>query len=208
MDSKSAKELARKLLSPKRYKHSEYVARAAAAMAARFDCDEEKALTAAYLHDIAKEMPQADLLQLLSGTDIINDKDVMAAPPVLHSFAGAEYIKKLGVADEDVLNAVRYHTTGRPDMSRLEIIIYLADYTSDDRKFAGVEQLRAGRVAVEIIERSGQLLAGVANATIHFGQQDGEFLQCRLGQRLDALAGQVFELEGKTADVEDGGSRL
>ncbi len=142
MDSKSAKELARKLLSPKRYKHSEYVARAAAAMAARFDCDEEKALTAAYLHDIAKEMPQADLLQLLSGTDIINDKDVMAAPPVLHSFAGAEYIKKLGVADEDVLNAVRYHTTGRPDMSRLEIIIYLADYTSDDRKFAGVEQLR------------------------------------------------------------------
>jgi hypothetical protein len=73
---------------------------------------------------------------------------------------------------------------------------------------AGVEQLRTGGIAVKVIECGGQLLTGVANATIYFGEQDGEFLQRRLGQRLDALSGQVFELEGKTADVEDGGSRL
>lgn len=62
---------------------------------------------------------------------------------ILHAFVGAYYVEKeLGVSDEDVLNAIKYHTTGRADMTTIEKIVFLADYIEPGRTFHGVEEVR------------------------------------------------------------------
>ena len=66
-----------------------------------------------------------------------------ASPKVWHAISGAEYIKnELKIYDEDIINAVRYHTTGRAGMSLLEKVIYIADFTSADRSYPDVDVLR------------------------------------------------------------------
>ena len=68
----------------------------------------------------------------------------MLSPPVCHEFAGAHYIGDVhGVKDEAVIAAVRWHTTGRADMSLLEKVVYIADLTSEDRTFPDIERVRA-----------------------------------------------------------------
>jgi predicted HD superfamily hydrolase involved in NAD metabolism len=63
---------------------------------------------------------------------------------IWHGVVGAELIKdELGIWDEDILNAVRHHTTGNPEMSTLEQIIFMADYIEEGRTFDGVDKARA-----------------------------------------------------------------
>lgn len=93
----------------------------------------EKVFLSSLLHDIAKEEKNARY-PVPQGT---KDTEVM------HAFLGAEIIKnELSVSDEDILNAVRYHTTARENMTVLDKIIYLADMIEKNRKFEGVEELR------------------------------------------------------------------
>ena len=74
---------------------------------------------------------------------IILDNNLLRQPPVWHGFAAAEYLRQVvGIEDEQIINAVRYHTTARAGMSRLEQIIYLADLTSDERDYPDVDKMR------------------------------------------------------------------
>ena len=67
-----------------------------------------------------------------------------AAPKLLHAKIGSVYLQKIyGIEDEDIALAVRYHTTARENMSILEKVLYLADFTSADRDYPGVEEMRA-----------------------------------------------------------------
>lgn len=137
------KKLAKERLSSKRYKHVKNVVAAAVSLAEIYDEDPEKAAMAAWLHDICKELPKEDLLRLLEQDAIIAKSTVQKPVPVWHGACAAVYAKQeLGVTDEDVLSAVACHTTGKPNMTKLDKIIYLADLTSAERDFDGVDTYR------------------------------------------------------------------
>lgn len=84
------------------------------------------------------------MLNLLADSDIIKDPVFLASGRIWHGFAAAIYIQReLSILNTQIIEAVRYHTTGRGGMSLLEEIVYLADLTSADRRYPGVEALRA-----------------------------------------------------------------
>ena len=137
------KSIIRPLMGDYRYIHSCNVAEEAVILAKLYGCDEEKAYTAGILHDITKEFPQEEQLQIIRDGGIILDDVQKNAPKLWHSVSGSVYIQThLGLTDEDVINAIRYHTTGRANMSLLEKIIYTADYTSAERSYNGADVMR------------------------------------------------------------------
>lgn len=127
-------------LSEKRYKHSLYVAERALELAEVYDVDREKAQTAALLHDMSKEEPLDVQLQTIKKSGIILNHVEFSSPTLYHSIAGSVMAKKIfSINDDDILNAIRYHTSARKDMSVLEKIIYIADLTSSDRNYSNVD---------------------------------------------------------------------
>lgn len=127
----------KKSMSAYRWKHTVGVAVAAAENSARFGVSEKDAVTAALYHDCGKEI-EADS-QLLKGFCLSEE----VPSPVIHQFTGAYLAKKVyGIEDENVLNAVRYHCSGRENMTPLEKLIYLADLLEEGRTYNGVEELR------------------------------------------------------------------
>ena len=142
-DEEEIKSLLRTLMKQSRYEHSLNVAERAAFLAEKYGADPDKARFAGLVHDICKGMTGEEQLALIKRGGIELDEDAMKSPALWHSAAGAVYIReKLGVTDGDIINAVRYHTTGRKDMSTLEKIIYNADCVSIERRFDGVEYFR------------------------------------------------------------------
>lgn len=111
-------------------------------LARRWGADPDLAAEAGILHDITKKLKGPEQLKLCQDYDIITDDDERSNYKLLHSKTGAEFSRRhFGVCDE-VYNAILWHTTGKPDMSLLEKIIYMADYIEPNRSFEGVEELR------------------------------------------------------------------
>lgn len=135
-------ELLRKKLTPNRFIHSKNVSFEAVRIAKKYGADVKKAEFAGLIHDIMKDTPKPLLEKTVK---CLNPTKLEEGTPKLwHAMAGAWYIKsELGVNDEDIINAVRYHTTAREQMSLLEKVIYLADFTSEERDYNGVEEMRA-----------------------------------------------------------------
>ncbi|MCI6553977.1 MAG: bis(5'-nucleosyl)-tetraphosphatase (symmetrical) YqeK [Lachnospiraceae bacterium] len=126
-----------KTLDPKRFEHTLGVAYTAAALAMCYGEDIVKAETAGMLHDCAKCMSNEKKLSICEKHNIsINDIEYKN-PFLLHAKVGS-YIamKKYNVHDRDTINAILNHTTGRPNMSLLEKIIFVADYIEPGRKQA------------------------------------------------------------------------
>lgn len=134
----------RGILSRDRFTHSLNVASEALRLAQTWDENGDVAYLAGLLHDCCKERSREEMLNLLAGSDIIKDPVFLKSFPVWHGFAAAIYIQReLSVLNAQIIDAVRYHTTGRGDMTRIEEIIYLADLISADRDYPGIEALRA-----------------------------------------------------------------
>ncbi len=143
MTYKECKRIVKSRMGDKRFTHSENVAKEAEKLAALYGADEQKAKLAGILHDVTKETPNEEQLQIMERDGIILSKMQMSSPKLWHSISGAAFIHaELGIDDEDILNAVRYHTSGRAGMSLLEKIIFVADFTSDERDYDGVETMR------------------------------------------------------------------
>lgn len=139
-ERKKYEDMLKERLTPHRFKHSLNVADEAVRLAKKYGADAEKAELAGLLHDIMKDAKKPEQLEMIGSN--INALEINA-PKLWHAMAGAEYLKKvLDIEDEDVLNAVRYHTTARAGMSVLEKVIYLADFTSAERDYDGVERMR------------------------------------------------------------------
>lgn len=132
----------RPLMSEERYLHSLGVEREAERLARRWGEDPEKAAVAGILHDCCKEMPLPEALQIMGQSAIIPDIDFREQPQLIHGYAAAELLGRFGVRDREIEDAVRYHTTGRTGMSRLEKIIYLADLTEEGRHYPDVAEMR------------------------------------------------------------------
>ena len=132
----------RPLMSEERYLHSLGVEREAERLARRWGEDPEKAAVAGILHDCCKEMPLPEALQIVGQSAIIPDIDFREQPQLIHGYAAAELLGSFGVRDREIEDAVRYHTTGRTGMSRLEKIIFVADYIGYDRRFPEAAAVR------------------------------------------------------------------
>lgn len=135
----------RKTLSEKRYVHSLGVADEAKKLAAKYGGDENRAYIAGLVHDCAKEVPPQDMEGILKkkyGVSV--DSMSKLTPKILHGVLGAcEAQSKFGIYDPEILDAVKYHTTGKGNMSMLAKIIYIADYIEPNRDFDGVRELRS-----------------------------------------------------------------
>lgn len=120
-----------------RFTHTLYVAGTAASIAMCYGLDTDMAETAGLLHDCAKCMNLSKMLKICDKAGVELSEYERNSGSLLHSKAGAVLAQtKYGVRDEDILNAIRYHTTGRPGMSLLEKIIFVADYIEPGRDSA------------------------------------------------------------------------
>jgi len=143
MDFTKYIDIIRMRMSDKRFCHSLAVAESSRELAVQYGEDPGRAYLAGVLHDIAKEMDTIYVLQTLHEFGIILDSVQKETPKLLHGIMGEQILKReLFIDDTGVLNAVRYHTTARPDMSKLEKILYLADFISADRDYPGVKDIR------------------------------------------------------------------
>lgn len=145
------KQLLKKRLTPKRYEHSLCVADEAVRLAKKYGADEEKCYLAGLLHDITKNAPKEEHLQLFSDFGIILSSIESQAEKLWHAMSGSLYVRhKLGIDDIELVTAIRYHTTARANMTLTDKIIYLADFTSADRDYDDVDVMR--RLVDESIE--------------------------------------------------------
>ncbi len=132
-------------LSDKRYQHTERVVEWAIKLAQRYGVDQMTVEVAAYLHDIAKQMTFDDMITLIEcDKDEKVDPLFYDMPQIVHATAGACLAKsKFGITDQTILNAIKYHTTGRAGMSDVESIIYIADATENGRDYPKLKEHRA-----------------------------------------------------------------
>lgn len=143
-DKKKIKKLLEKNLEEKRYEHTLGVADTAACLAMRYGCNIESAYVAGLLHDCAKCIDNDKKLQLCKKYSVELSRVEIENPFLIHAKLGAAIAyNKYDVDDEDILNAIRFHTTGRPNMSLLEKIIFSADYIEPGRKkILGLDEIR------------------------------------------------------------------
>ena len=146
------REKAHAMLKPSRVAHVIGCEAEAVQLAKRWGEDPENAAEAGILHDITKKLVLSDQLILCRKYGIINDNAEERNFKLLHAKTGAAVARALfGISDE-VYNAIRWHTTGKPDMTLLEKIIYMADYIEPNRDFPGVEELR--KLAYEDLDKA------------------------------------------------------
>ena len=143
MDMNDYKSAIKKLLTKSRYEHSINVSKAAEDIAERYGVSIKKARIAGLLHDITKDMTKKEQLEMINKYNIEMSKLELSIDKLWHAKTGAEYVKnEFKIDDEEIINAIRYHTTGKPNMSDLEKVIFVADTIAEDRNFKGVDDIR------------------------------------------------------------------
>jgi nicotinate-nucleotide adenylyltransferase len=131
-----------KLLSPERRLHVAGCESEAVRLAKRYGEDTDEAREAAILHDITKKLSEEEQLALCEAYNVPLTEHMRKTPKILHGHTAAELASaKFGVSD-DVKSAIKWHTTGRAEMTELEKIIYVADTIEPSRNFDGVDELR------------------------------------------------------------------
>lgn len=134
---KALRKQMEKVQDEKRYEHTLGVAFTAASLAMRYRADVKQAQVAGLLHDCAKCMTNEERLSICKKNKLEVTPVEKANPFLLHAKVGAFLAKeKYGIQDEEILSAVRCHTTGRPNMTLLEKIVFTADYIEPSRKTA------------------------------------------------------------------------
>jgi predicted HD superfamily hydrolase involved in NAD metabolism len=142
MDLELLQQATKKVLTPARWEHTLRVVDTALQLAHHEEVDPQKAEIAATLHDYCKFWSTDELITWIKQYHLPLDL-LDYNPELWHAPVGAEVAHlHFGISDEDILHAIRYHTSARPQMSQLEKIIYLADYIEPGRHFPGVEEVR------------------------------------------------------------------
>lgn len=146
----------RERLSDFRYEHSLRVADSAVYLAEKYGWDKKKAYLAGLSHDVLKEMTEEDAEKFFAEENICLSSLEKSAPKLWHAIAGACYLRKVYGFGEDIITAVRYHTTGRENMSVGEKILFVADFISADRNYPGVDDMRRrAEVSLELAMEEG-----------------------------------------------------
>ena len=131
-----------KNLSERRLKHTNSVVNEAIKLAKHYGEDVQKAELAALFHDMFRSTPASVLNMYIRQLGL--PKNIMDNPNLSHGKIAAVIMKRdFGIEDEDIVNAVSFHTTGRAGMSKLEKIIFLADSIEPGRNYPMVDEIRA-----------------------------------------------------------------
>ena len=129
-------------LDEKRIPHVLGCEKAALCLAERWNTDAADASVAALLHDCTKRLSYEEHVEIITQSGVSIDSSLLNEPKLLHAVTGAIVAVRDFSVPEHIAGSIRWHTTGKPDMSMLEKIIYLADYIEETRDFDGVELLR------------------------------------------------------------------
>jgi predicted HD superfamily hydrolase involved in NAD metabolism len=162
MEREEALKIVKEQLTDHRYQHTLGVVETAITLAKKYGADEKKAETAAIFHDYAKFRPKDEMRQIILNQNFPQDLLHYHAE-LWHAPAGAYLVEReAGRKNKEVLDAIRYHTSGRPGMTLLEKVIYLADYIEPGRHFPGVDEVRA--LAKENLDKA--LIQAVKNTIL------------------------------------------
>lgn len=135
--------------------------------------DKEEVYTAAFYHDCTKN---EDQMHLLKEYGIEPTDELLRSPAVIHAFTGAERLKKEGKS-ENIVNAVRYHTTGRPNMTEIEKIIFIADYIEENREYESCKNARNEYLKNEkTVESIDNLILKILKDTIEHLKKKGAYV--------------------------------
>ena len=142
MDRELALNTVKEQLTDHRYQHTIGVMETAISLAKNYGVDVKKAELAAIFHDYAKFRDKEEMKQIIQEQQL--GKELLEFNSELwHAPVGAYLAEKeAGITDREILDAIRYHTSGRPKMTGLEKVVYLADYIEPGRQFPGVEEIR------------------------------------------------------------------
>lgn len=158
------------LLNPNRVAHVLGCRDTAVALAKRWGADETDAARAGILHDITKAIDGPLQLTLCEAYGKILSDFSRKYPKTLHALTGSLVAERIFGENQAVVDAICYHTTGKADMNLLETIIYVADYMEPNRKFPGVEKLRA----LAFSDITGALKLGLEMTLEHLKEQGSE----------------------------------
>lgn len=179
MTYEEAKDALYGMISEKRYLHSMLVVQTAELLAQQYGENIARTRWAALLHDCAKGLSSEESIAMASSFGIEFDEVTRNEPSLMHAPLGAVLAKEVFlIDDEDVLSAIRWHTTGRANMTLLEKIIYVADAIEPNRDYEGVLDLR--RVAFQDIDKA---MLDYINCSIEYIINRGRLLH---GNTVDA----------------------
>ncbi|GLC83007.1 bis(5'-nucleosyl)-tetraphosphatase (symmetrical) YqeK [Lacrimispora brassicae] len=160
-------------LTPSRFEHTVSVSFICTALAMRYGCDLNKAELAGLLHDCAKPYGDDEIIRKCRKQNLPLTDDELKAPVVLHAKYGAWLTEhKYGINDGEIINAIRWHTTGRPEMSTLEKIVFTADYIEPRRDRAANLALVRSVAFVDLDESVYQIL----KETLEYLEGKGNFV--------------------------------
>ena len=155
-----------KNLSERRLKHTRSVVNEAMKLAANYGEDVQKAELAALFHDMFRSTPASALNMYVRQLGL--PKNIIDNPNLSHGKIAAVIMKRdFGIEDEDIINAVSFHTTGRAGMSKLEKIIFLADAIEPGRNYPMVDEIRAlayinlEKACISSLERTVEYIKGI-----------------------------------------------
>ena len=147
MTLQEAYDYLKETLKEKRYIHTLGVISVGKKLANINGISEEKVEIAALCHDIAKYIKKEDEEKIIKENNINLSEDEKDTPELWHSIIGPVVAKeKIGIEDEEILSAIRWHTTGKENMTKLEKIIYIADMIEPSRVFDGVDEIREATI--------------------------------------------------------------
>lgn len=161
------------LHKPQRVNHVIGCSETAERLARIHGANPEDAKRAGILHDVTKALDGADQLRLCDKYGIIIDTFDRAHPKILHATTGSDVARRVFGENEAVCQAIRWHTSGKAEMSKLEKIIYIADYMEPNRDFPGVEEMRH----LAETDLDGAMLMGLQMAKEHLDRQGS--VMCR-----------------------------
>lgn len=143
MDIKQIEKTLKGMLPERRLKHSLNVSKCAVKLSEIYKCDKEKAEIAGLVHDCAKYFTDEQIEDSIKRFNVELDPLEVNNIALSHSVIGSYVaVDIFSIKDEEIINAIKYHTTGKENMSLLEKIIYMADLIEEDRNFPRVEELR------------------------------------------------------------------
>lgn len=169
-------------LDPMRYEHSIGVSYTCIALAMRYGYDLGKAELAGLMHDCAKRFTDNELISKCEKHGVTLTEDELKAPAVIHAKYGAWMAEhKYGIQDEEILAAIRCHTTGKPEMGTLDKILYIADYIEPRRdKASNLTEMRC--LAFQDLD---QTMYEILDGTLNYLKKKGG--------SVDSMTMQAFE---------------
>ncbi|MBP1756461.1 MAG: hypothetical protein H6Q59_2859 [Firmicutes bacterium] len=192
MDLEILRDIMKQLLKQPRYIHSLGVEEVACDLAVIYGYDAEKASIAGILHDCARNLSDAELLSCCEQYHLQVTEMEAKCPFLLHGKVGAAFAKDLyGITDTEIINSITNHTCGRPNMSLLEKIIFIADYIEPYRKpLPRIDEIR--RMAYNDLDRA---LVMILENTLNYLEQSKA--------EIDTMTVDTYEYYKKLLRTED-----